>query len=739
MTNKSATNLRDVGIIATIVLVSVILLKFSSKDDSIKIAPAGASAAAVTANQSVVNPSSQIAGDFKEESSNLTDTFQAMPEGSSESIANALEPFWTVSRAIDDDTVTDVPLEIEATSDTSGVSEPIDYSGSRITGAVSSGQGNTGVTTTTGGGSGGTGDSSSGNSSSGGATGGAGTSGDSTSSGSGSTDAVSSGQDSTGATTTTGGGGGGSSNSTPVIVLSSLEKVLQDDVNVNGAKEAEIFCAKNEYESFQIIIVNPTDTPISQINLKTDNWHFTDTPGEGSPELTLYREHYVKVDRPSYNLKSKLGMYPDALIPFIDPYTGKEIVNAKYLARNQDVESHRSQGYWIDVHVGGNVKAGIYTNEIKVLAGERVIGRIPVKLTVWDFELPKYPAWTAYFGGLTYLNNAYGLTNPSVEYDTLRHRHATFLYEHGIYPNVLKHPSINMDTGDVTFTADYIASLRAFVNEFGARVLKIPQLATNDPRALSKYFAAYDAFSIANPWAGQYFFYIDEPHTLEQYNLVKQCGDIIHAYASSIKLLVTIDNPPQPTWPNLDDVIDTEVLLFRIATPANIQKYHDLNKDVWSYTALTGNSLKWELDSNLIDYRIPAWCSYSLDIKGFLYWTTMVWTGTSHGASFDPWLISKSYTTQHGESYNGEGLLIYPGTEAGIFGPVASMRLKVFRDSVEDYDYLKLLESLTSRGQAVSQASSIAKDFVTYDKNPESYIAKRKAVAEMILNQMGKK
>jgi hypothetical protein len=213
MTNKSATNLRDVGIIATIVLVSVILLKFSSKDDSIKVASAGASAAVAAANQSVVNPSSQIAGDFKEESANLTDTFQALSESSSESIANVLEPFWTVSRAIDDDTVTDVPLEIEATSDTSGVSEPIDYSGSRITGAVSSGQGNTGVTTTTGGGSGGTGDSSSGDSSDASATGGlltggAGTSGDSTSSGSGSTDAVSSGQDSTGVTTTTGGGSG---------------------------------------------------------------------------------------------------------------------------------------------------------------------------------------------------------------------------------------------------------------------------------------------------------------------------------------------------------------------------------------------------------------------------------------------------------------------------------------------------------------------------------------------------
>jgi hypothetical protein len=269
MTNKSATNLRDVGIIATIVLVSVILLKFSLKDDSIKVAPAGASAAVAAANQSVVNPSSQIAGDFKEESANLTDTFQALPESSSESIANISEPSWTVSRAIDDtfkeesanltdtfqalpesssesianvsepswivsraidDTVvTDVPPEIEATSGTvnsgtSGVSDPIDYGGS----------------------SGGTGGSSSGDSSDGSATGerltgGDGTSGDSTSSGSGSTDAVSSGQDSTGVTTTTGGGGssGGDVSVTSGDYVNISPSQLSKDLAVEQSKRLQ--------------------------------------------------------------------------------------------------------------------------------------------------------------------------------------------------------------------------------------------------------------------------------------------------------------------------------------------------------------------------------------------------------------------------------------------------------------------------------------------------------------------
>ena len=76
---------------------------------------------------------------------------------------------------------------------------------------------------------------------------------------------------------------------------------------------------------------------------------------------------------------------------------------------------------------------------------------------------------------------------------------------------------------------------------------------------------------------------------------------------------------------------------------------------------------------------------------------------------------------------------MYPGTKAGFMGPVASMRLKVFRDSVEDYDYFKLLESEVGKTQAIAMVSALAPDFANYETNPESYIAQRKAIAELIL------
>ena len=40
----------------------------------------------------------------------------------------------------------------------------------------------------------------------------------------------------------------------------------------------------------------------------------------------------------------------------------------------------------------------------------------------------------------------------------------------------------------------------------------------------------------------------------------------------------------------------------------------------------------------------------------------------------------------------GDGMLLYPGNKVGIDGPVGSLRLEVFRDGLEDFDYLALAD-----------------------------------------------
>jgi hypothetical protein len=526
-----------------------------------------------------------------------------------------------------------------------------------------------------------------------------------------------------------------------VLVLSSLERILQDETDIQGLKEAEIFCAKNEYEAFQIIIINPTDKPIPQIDLNADNWHFTGTPGEGSPELTLYREHYVEISSLSSRSEGKKGWYPDALIPFINPYTGKEIDNAKYLARNQGVGARKSQGYWVDIRVDSNVKAGDYSNEISVVAGGRVIGRIPVKLTVWDFELPKEHKLKTFFGEMRDVSSYHDVSKNSNEYKLIENRYENFLRDHGITLQFTKYlvtgyPVVHSD-GQIIFDEPYISTVRSYIDRMHPSVFRVGRNFIDNPVARAQYLSNWEDFLNSNPWIPQAIIYFDEPDSLETYEIIINYGNAMNLYAPHIKLLVTEQIKPQkPDWPSLEGSVDIWVPLWGLADVSDIKRRQLAGDEVWSYTALDWENgvPYWLLDSPLLNYRIPAWFSYSLDLKGILYWSTMCWTNNK----INPW-VNPATHTKGSRVWNGEGSLIYPGKPAGIDGPVGSMRLNVFRDLVEDFDYLKLFESLTSRDQAVSQASSIAKDFMTYDKNPESYIAKRKAVAEMILNQMGKK
>ena len=70
-----------------------------------------------------------------------------------------------------------------------------------------------------------------------------------------------------------------------------------------------------------------------------------------------------------------------------------------------------------------------------------------------------------------------------------------------------------------------------------------------------------------------------------------------------------------------------------------------------------------------------------LYLGGMSYWRAVEdpWT--------DPWTYGRPDRV-----YNGEGTLVYPGRAAGYEGIAPSLRLKALRDSVEDYEYLSILE-----------------------------------------------
>lgn len=113
-------------------------------------------------------------------------------------------------------------------------------------------------------------------------------------------------------------GGGSQSGETQVEFWSTYatEKVMQD-VEYTGTKfepKLEVYAARGEYESGQIIMTAGTDVhsyDVQITDLKTSD-------GKVFPKenIILYNQKYIEVNQNYENNGAPLGMYPDAILPF---------------------------------------------------------------------------------------------------------------------------------------------------------------------------------------------------------------------------------------------------------------------------------------------------------------------------------------------------------------------------------------------------------------------------------------
>jgi hypothetical protein len=102
----------------------------------------------------------------------------------------------------------------------------------------------------------------------------------------------------------------------------------------------------------------------------------------------------------------------------------------------------------------------------------------------------------------------------------------------------------------------------------------------------------------------------------------------------------------------------------------------------------------------------------------------------------DPWTDPKTLDRRAGRKdplYNGEGTIVYPGRPAGYDGIAPSLRLKALRDSIQDYEYLALLERAGRQAEAEKIVLPLAGSFFQWTPEPGAYDRARAALAEQIL------
>ena len=166
-------------------------------------------------------------------------------------------------------------------------------------------------------------------------------------------------------------------------------------------------------------------------------------------------------------------------------------------------------------------------------------------------------------------------------------------------------------------------------------------------------------------------------------------------------------------------------------------------EEVWTYTALCQKappyhsqfarvsgqpSLFWQIDFPLLHYRLPLWLNWKYNVHGLLYWSTVHWNNPDRDVYTDPAFRNR---------YNGEGYLLYPGSDVGIPGPVTSLRIKALRDGLEDYAYLLLLSQRNDEDFVRKEIEKVATSWWKFVETPSPLYEVRMNLAQRIQTLQG--
>ena len=508
----------------------------------------------------------------------------------------------------------------------------------------------------------------------------------------------------------------GALGATPVVwvVPSSLLRVGPNDAP-GERTEAVIHAAGGEYQSFQVAIRAP-EGGLTRINFSVSNLVGPNGEELSRENLALYREWYITVKKhsPTYNGPPNLPIthvhtFPDALIPFVDPATGKPPVEAKIEAVPFNLNAGYNAVIWVDIFVPRGTPAGEYRGTYTVTS-EQGAFEGQMRLNVWGFTLPLEPSLKSSFNGS-------GAAGTGVDEEILRNR---------LMPDTVNPPSekgfirrFGLNATDNNFFSGVsfgqcVASAPPSVQDIEtAKATHQPDLFlyddTADPESGCTDQAFYDAM-IA--W-GQNFHKVGVDNLVTQEPVPQLYDDGLGTGRSAVDI-----------WTMLPMAYNDA----QSFSPPRVTYVLKKGDKVWSYNDLVQDSYspKWEIDFLPINYRIqPGFINQSLGLTGLLYWNVQDWSSS-------PWTDPQG---AQNPDYPGEGVLVYPGGPAGLKGVAPSMRLKYLRDGVQDYEYLQMLKNCGQATFASDEAKKVGPDWTNWTRDETLLESVREALGNQIASR----
>ena len=150
-----------------------------------------------------------------------------------------------------------------------------------------------------------------------------------------------------------------------------MNKIFKFGSNIPLTDTAKLYSAKNEYESFQILI-DDVKKDLTNIEVKASDLFNSDGKAKiANSFIKVKLVGYVPTKKPYYKT-SFVGLWPDPLIE-------QDKLN---------VAKGNQQVLWVSVYIPDNVPAGKYSGSIEVRPENAAVQVIPLSVHVWDFKLP---------------------------------------------------------------------------------------------------------------------------------------------------------------------------------------------------------------------------------------------------------------------------------------------------------------------------------------------------------------
>jgi len=473
------------------------------------------------------------------------------------------------------------------------------------------------------------------------------------------------------------------------------QKILPDEPPPAGPADSAIpiAAAGGEYECFQVAI-----TPTQQWKRVSWDWSAFAGPGELPKEaMTCRLIECIPITRPR-GPHGLTGPQPDALTNRLPA----------------DLSANVTQGFWFAVKVPAQQPAGECRTDLRLLSGETEVARFPLTLKVRGFSIPRRPTLGTYSSFRYYLV----LPRESGEPGEVIKRYYRSFFEHRTScppaaPTNVRVPGEQVEVD----LAEYLTHLRHLVTDYGLSRVDVPSLwidhrgthrmpadaawqgipifaeanlTTLNP-AFERPFRAYFG-QVCETLRREGLFLrptvrffdepiLDDPATR---NGLRTLSKLILDICPEVTVSIAASDP----HPDLTDVIR----LWVIHTDAwyrflpHIEAAGKAGCEVHVYN----NGVNFP-EHRRLRVRLWPWLLWKYRVDGtYSWWGTVCWRGDLE----NPW-------TAGGGEFSG--VLLYPPRSPEEHGPIESVRWELYREGLEDYEYLALADRLATGLEAAGK------------------------------------